>query len=157
MLRKIIFFRVSQLVWLTLCTLSFITYSYRILQMQSDAEHGVLFVLQMLVLTFPIGYPANLLSVGAIEILSSFGVVVSAIQDVALQWVFMVVFGYFQWFVLVPKFLVSIKGNIDSRTRTQKRKMRQKAAVKIDPLTGAVRTNNYGRPALTNSKSKVDY
>jgi hypothetical protein len=29
--------------------------------------------------------------------------------------------------------------------------------VKIDPRTGAVRENNYGRPALTNDKSKVDY
>jgi hypothetical protein len=29
--------------------------------------------------------------------------------------------------------------------------------VKIDPLTGGVRMNNYGRPALTNYKSKVDY
>jgi hypothetical protein len=29
--------------------------------------------------------------------------------------------------------------------------------VKIDPLTGAVRQNNYGRPALANDKSKVDY
>ena len=30
-------------------------------------------------------------------------------------------------------------------------------SVKTDPLTGAVRENNYGRPALTNDKSKVDY
>lgn len=29
--------------------------------------------------------------------------------------------------------------------------------VKTDPRTGAVRENNYGRPALTNDKSKVDY
>jgi RHS repeat-associated protein len=29
--------------------------------------------------------------------------------------------------------------------------------VKTDPLTGAARENNYGRPALTNDKSKVDY
>lgn len=29
--------------------------------------------------------------------------------------------------------------------------------VKTDPLTGAVRENNYGRPALANDKSKVDY
>lgn len=29
--------------------------------------------------------------------------------------------------------------------------------VKTDPLTGAVRKNKYGRPALTNDKSKVDY
>lgn len=29
--------------------------------------------------------------------------------------------------------------------------------VKVDPLTGEVRYNNYGRPALTNDKSKVDY
>ena len=29
--------------------------------------------------------------------------------------------------------------------------------VKIDQATGAVRENNYGRPALTNDKSKVDY
>lgn len=29
--------------------------------------------------------------------------------------------------------------------------------VKTDPRTGAVRENNYGRPALTNGKSKVDY
>lgn len=29
--------------------------------------------------------------------------------------------------------------------------------VKTDPLTGAARENNYGRPALTNHKSKVDY
>ena len=29
--------------------------------------------------------------------------------------------------------------------------------VKTDPLTGGVRTNRYGRPALRNDKSKVDY
>jgi hypothetical protein len=29
--------------------------------------------------------------------------------------------------------------------------------VKTDPRTGAVRENNYGRPALTSDKSKVDY
>ena len=29
--------------------------------------------------------------------------------------------------------------------------------VKTDPLTGAVRENNDGRPALTNDKSKVNY
>lgn len=29
--------------------------------------------------------------------------------------------------------------------------------VKIDKETGAERMNNYGRPALTNNKSKVDY
>ena len=29
--------------------------------------------------------------------------------------------------------------------------------VKVDPLTGAVRENKYGRSALTNDKSKVDY
>jgi hypothetical protein len=29
--------------------------------------------------------------------------------------------------------------------------------VKIDLRTGAVRKNNYGRPALKNDKSKVDY
>ncbi len=29
--------------------------------------------------------------------------------------------------------------------------------VKIDPITGAVRENNYGRPTLTNSKTKIDY
>ncbi|MBC3863703.1 RHS repeat-associated core domain-containing protein [Undibacterium jejuense] len=29
--------------------------------------------------------------------------------------------------------------------------------VKTDPLTGAIRENNYGRPALKNDKSKVDY
>ena len=29
--------------------------------------------------------------------------------------------------------------------------------VKIDKATGAVRENNYGRPALMNDKSKVDY
>lgn len=29
--------------------------------------------------------------------------------------------------------------------------------VKTDPLTGVVRENNYGRPALTNEKSKVNY
>jgi hypothetical protein len=29
--------------------------------------------------------------------------------------------------------------------------------VKTDPITGQVRMNNYGRPALTNDKSKVNY
>jgi RHS repeat-associated protein len=29
--------------------------------------------------------------------------------------------------------------------------------VKTDPLTGAVRESNYGRPALTNDKSKINY
>lgn len=30
-------------------------------------------------------------------------------------------------------------------------------AVKTDPLTGAVRMNNYGRPVLTSRKSRADY
>ncbi|MCO7218178.1 RHS repeat-associated core domain-containing protein, partial [Halomonas sp. OfavH-34-E] len=30
-------------------------------------------------------------------------------------------------------------------------------AVKTDPLTGEIRLNDYGRPKLTNAKSKVDY
>ncbi len=30
-------------------------------------------------------------------------------------------------------------------------------SVKRDPLTGEIRQNNYGRPALTNNKVKVDY
>src|SRR4051812_28491639 len=29
--------------------------------------------------------------------------------------------------------------------------------VKVDPLIGATRQNNYGRPALKNGKSKVNY
>ncbi len=29
--------------------------------------------------------------------------------------------------------------------------------VKTDPITVQVRMNNYGRPALTNDKSKVNY
>ncbi len=107
-----LYYRLLLAVWLLLCGYVLVA---NLLNMPAgaDAERTELFYLEMLILTFPLGYVAGLL-VGAIfAVLPEVGVemplTVAQYGNVLLAWLVMTATGFFQWFVWLPKLFAWIK------------------------------------------------
>ena len=92
-------YRTLLVVWFALCSLVFVRY---LNVGDKDAEHLIVFAIKMLVLTFPAGYIGNLFAAGIDTSITTLGVELSKSQNVFLQWFFMTLAGYVQWFVLLP-------------------------------------------------------
>lgn len=80
---------------------------------QFSGEYAVLFLIIMKIVTFPIGYLAIYLLRAIMWVLPA-----AAVSDMAgayyfamSVWVLMTVFGYFQWFYLVPKIVARVKAS----------------------------------------------
>ncbi len=101
--------------WLLLCCYALLSYLLHS-EVWSNSEVSVLFHLKMLVLTFPLGYVAAFI-VGALsKLLSAIGLESTGIlaQQISLfaTWLAMIVIGYFQWFVWLPKLFLLAKSLI---------------------------------------------
>jgi len=93
-------YRLLFLIWFVLCCAVFI---YFLKGNINDAENLIAFSLKMLVLTFPAGYIAGaLFPEGISALMMGLGVELTRIQHVFIQWFFMVIAGYLQWFVFLP-------------------------------------------------------
>jgi hypothetical protein len=108
-------YRLLLVAWIILCGYVFASYLLNS-KTGSDGEIRVLLYLEMLVLTFPLGYFAGLLASFPVELLRKVGVEVSAsaaqIGTDILTWLFMVAIGFLQWFVWLPKLLEWIKSKV---------------------------------------------
>jgi len=105
-------YRLVLVAWLLLC--GYVLASYLLNpKAGADSEIRVLFYLEMLVLTFPLGFFAGLLASYPVELLSKVGVEMSAyvaqLGTDFLTWLFMVAIGFLQWFVWLPRLLAWIK------------------------------------------------
>ena len=104
------------ILWLLLCIyelLSFLLHP----QAWSSSEVNVLFYLKMLVLTFPLGYVVALIVGGLSTLLFESGSTEIFGQQVSLFtiWLAMVLIGYFQWFIWIPKLFLWVKLRIQKK------------------------------------------
>lgn len=92
------------------------------LESGADSERRVLFYLEMLALTFPLGFFSGLLASFPVDLLNKVGVEMSAsdtqIATDFLTWLSMVAIGFLQWFVWLPKLLAWIKSKVTNRAGT---------------------------------------
>ena len=105
--------------WLLLCC--YVLLSYFSKQSEGNiSEIGVLFHLQMLVLTFPLGYFAGLLADMPFWLLSKLNIELSTATihygAILFSWLMMVIIGFLQWFVWVPRLFVWVRLLLDKNS-----------------------------------------
>ena len=93
-----------KLIWLLLCISSLILTLYLFKFCGSD-DSEIILIYSMIFLTFPIGFIAAMILTGLIFISEhNFGIiVVTSAFFIVTEWIFFLLFGYLQWFVLIPK------------------------------------------------------
>ena len=104
--------RIAAVIWLCLC-LGVLVFGYLERSLQGMA---VAFTWLMVVLSFPLGIIGVMVAgIGWSSLLQSLGYPYQPFRDELPIWVFAVVIGYCQWFVLLPRFarrLVSLRKHL---------------------------------------------
>lgn len=112
-MRKSKYYWFILLFWFSLCSYVLISFLSHPRSAGTGGETGVLFHLQMLVLTFPLGYFAGLIADFPFWFLSKLNIELSTatIYDgtIVCSWLMMVTIGFLQWFVWIPKLIVWLK------------------------------------------------
>lgn len=110
--KRKLYYRLLLVVWFSLCGYALAAYLLS-LGAGADGETRVLFYLEMLILTFPLGYFAGLLASVPFELLIKVGSEVPASNAQLgadfLAWLLMVAVGFLQWFVWLSKLLAWIQ------------------------------------------------
>ncbi len=99
-------------IWFVLCIYVLVSFLFHP-SAQSGGEVSLKFHLEMLVLTFPLGYLAGLVMGLLFNLIAKVGLEPSIIFgphfNILITWVAMIIIGFLQWFIWVPKLWLWIK------------------------------------------------
>jgi hypothetical protein len=105
-------------VWSVLCIYVLVSFLLHP-SAQASGEVSLKFHLEMLILTFPLGYLAGLVVGLSFTLLAKVGlelpIIFGQYFNILITWVAMIIVGFLQWFVWSPKLWLWIKSKVKTK------------------------------------------